>query len=173
MLNITWNLSRSQIADLWDKSAQQCINEIADSTKSVKILCCNFLYFGGRRDEYYSVYNPRVFIENELGIKPSHIIVLIDDIDRLDKYEIQAIFKLVKLTADFVNTIFVLAFDKFIVADALGEKYSDNNITGTINILNAASVSGIKNIVFSSSAAVFGEPDYLPVDEEHPKNPEN
>jgi UDP-glucose 4-epimerase len=53
------------------------------------------------------------------------------------------------------------------------QKYSDNNITGTINILNAASVSGIKNIVFSSSAAIFGEPDYLPVDEEHPKNPEN
>jgi UDP-glucose 4-epimerase len=53
------------------------------------------------------------------------------------------------------------------------QKYSDNNITGTINILNAASETGIKNIVFSSSAAVFGEPDYLPVDEDHPKNPEN
>ena len=53
------------------------------------------------------------------------------------------------------------------------QKYSDNNITGTINILNAASRADIKNIVFSSSAAVFGEPDYLPVDEDHPKNPEN
>ncbi|MBQ9631285.1 MAG: UDP-glucose 4-epimerase GalE [Treponema sp.] len=53
------------------------------------------------------------------------------------------------------------------------EKYSVNNITGTINILNAACANGCKNIVFSSSAAVFGEPQYLPIDESHPKNPEN
>ena len=53
------------------------------------------------------------------------------------------------------------------------EKYSVNNITGTLNILNAISEAGIKRLVFSSSAAVFGEPSYLPIDEAHPKNPEN
>ncbi len=53
------------------------------------------------------------------------------------------------------------------------EKYSVNNITGTINILNSAVKAGINNIVFSSSAAVYGEPEYLPIDEDHPKNPEN
>lgn len=53
------------------------------------------------------------------------------------------------------------------------EKYSVNNITGTLNILNAASETGVDNIVFSSSAAVFGEPEYIPLDEDHPKNPEN
>jgi len=53
------------------------------------------------------------------------------------------------------------------------EKYSLNNISGTINILNAASEHGIKNIVFSSSAAVYGEPQYLPIDENHPKAPAN
>ena len=53
------------------------------------------------------------------------------------------------------------------------EKYSRNNICGTINILNAASEAGIKNIVFSSSAAVYGEPEYLPIDEKHPTKPEN
>ncbi|MDR1574979.1 MAG: UDP-glucose 4-epimerase GalE [Treponema sp.] len=53
------------------------------------------------------------------------------------------------------------------------EKYSRNNINGTINILNAASETGIKNIVFSSSAAVYGEPEYLPIDEKHPAKPEN
>ncbi|MDR0455180.1 MAG: UDP-glucose 4-epimerase GalE [Treponema sp.] len=53
------------------------------------------------------------------------------------------------------------------------EKYSRNNITGTLNILNAASETGIKNIVFSSSAAVYGEPEYLPIDEKHPTRPEN
>jgi UDP-glucose 4-epimerase len=53
------------------------------------------------------------------------------------------------------------------------EKYSLNNINGTINILNAAAEGGIKNIVFSSSAAVYGEPQYLPIDEKHPTNPAN
>lgn len=53
------------------------------------------------------------------------------------------------------------------------QKYSTNNITGTINILNAASVNKISYFVFSSTAAVFGEPKYLPIDEAHPTVPEN
>lgn len=53
------------------------------------------------------------------------------------------------------------------------EKYSINNINGTLNILNSAVAHGCKYMVFSSSAAVFGEPQYLPIDENHPKNPEN
>jgi UDP-glucose 4-epimerase len=53
------------------------------------------------------------------------------------------------------------------------EKYSLNNISGAVNILNAASETGIKNIVFSSSAAVYGEPEYVPIDEKHPNKPAN
>ena len=53
------------------------------------------------------------------------------------------------------------------------EKYSVNNICGTINILNAACAAGIDSIVFSSSAAVYGSPQYLPIDEQHPLEPEN
>ena len=53
------------------------------------------------------------------------------------------------------------------------EKYSINNITGTLNILNAAVKFNCLNMVFSSSAATFGEPHYVPIDENHPKNPEN
>jgi len=53
------------------------------------------------------------------------------------------------------------------------EKYSINNINGTIHILNALAETGIKRIIFSSSAAVYGQPQYLPVDEKHPLNPEN
>ncbi len=53
------------------------------------------------------------------------------------------------------------------------EKYSRNNISGSINILNAMSAAGTKRIVFSSSAAVYGEPAYMPVDEKHPTSPEN
>ena len=55
----------------------------------------------------------------------------------------------------------------------LPEKYSVNNIAGTINIMNAAVKFNCKKMIFSSSAAVFGAPEYLPMDENHPKNPEN
>jgi UDP-glucose 4-epimerase len=55
----------------------------------------------------------------------------------------------------------------------LPEKYASNNIAGTINVLNAMVKAGIRYFVFSSSAAVYGEPAYLPIDEAHPKNPEN
>ena len=53
------------------------------------------------------------------------------------------------------------------------EKYSANNISGTVNILNAAAETGIRRFIFSSSAAVYGEPKYLPINEKHPVNPEN
>jgi UDP-glucose 4-epimerase len=56
-------------------------------------------------------------------------------------------------------------------------KYAVNNICGTINILNAMVDAefeeGSAPLVFSSSAAIFGEPVYLPIDENHPKAPEN
>ena len=53
------------------------------------------------------------------------------------------------------------------------EKYSVNNITGTLNIMNQAVKHGCLKMIFSSSAAIFGEPEYLPIDEDHPKNPVN
>ena len=52
-------------------------------------------------------------------------------------------------------------------------KYASNNLTGTINLLNAAAEAKIKYFVFSSSAAVYGEPEYLPLDEAHPTKPLN
>jgi UDP-glucose 4-epimerase len=55
----------------------------------------------------------------------------------------------------------------------LPEKYSVNNIVGSLNILNAAAKYRVKYIVFSSSAAVYGNPRYLPMDEKHPTEPEN
>jgi UDP-glucose 4-epimerase len=53
------------------------------------------------------------------------------------------------------------------------QKYSLNNITGTLNIINAAAKNNIHYMIFSSSAAVYGEPLYLPIDENHPTNPLN
>ena len=50
-------------------------------------------------------------------------------------------------------------------------KYALNNINGVINVLNAATEAGVKKVIFSSSASVYGTPQYYPLDEKHPENP--
>lgn len=60
------------------------------------------------------------------GILRKHgkkIVIFIDDIDRLDRRDIQTLFKLVRLSGDFDHTTYVLAFDDAIVSEALGEAY--------------------------------------------------
>ncbi len=52
-------------------------------------------------------------------------------------------------------------------------KYATNNICGTLALLNAMLTHGVRRFVFSSSAAVYGEPAYLPIDERHPLDPTN
>jgi UDP-glucose 4-epimerase len=51
--------------------------------------------------------------------------------------------------------------------------YYDNNVGGSISLLKAMSFANVKKLVFSSSATVYGVPQYLPYDEEHPTNPMN
>jgi len=46
--------------------------------------------------------------------------------------------------------------------------YYDNNVTGTQCLLRAMQHCGVRTLVFSSSATVYGEPQYLPLDEKHP-----
>jgi UDP-glucose 4-epimerase len=48
-------------------------------------------------------------------------------------------------------------------------KYYDNNITGTLVLLDVLGKSGCKNLIFSSSAAVYGEPETIPVTETCPR----
>lgn len=49
----------------------------------------------------------------------------------------------------------------------------DVNVRGTLNLLQACLRSNIKRFVFSSSAAIYGEAEYLPISEAHPLNPES
>lgn len=52
-------------------------------------------------------------------------------------------------------------------------EYYDNNVVGTLRLLQAMDRIGCKKIAFSSSATVYGEAKYLPYDEAHPLNPAN
>ena len=86
------------------------------------------------------------------------------------------------LKNDDLNNVFNGKFEAvfhFAALKAAGEsmlepgKYATSNITGTINILNKMLENNMKYFIFSSTAAVYGIPEYLPVDEKHPINPIN
>jgi hypothetical protein len=62
-------------------------------------------------------------IVTRLQQSAKRIVVLIDDLDRLDKHETHTLFRLIKACADFPNVCYVLAFDDTAVARALGERY--------------------------------------------------
>ncbi len=53
------------------------------------------------------------------------------------------------------------------------ELYMRNNVEGTRNLLSAMHEAGVKHIIFSSTCAIYGEAEYLPVDERHPFHPMN
>ena len=53
------------------------------------------------------------------------------------------------------------------------QKYFSNNVCGSLDLLNTMIKFNVKKIVFSSTCAVYGEAQYTPVDENHPKNPIN
>ena len=52
-------------------------------------------------------------------------------------------------------------------------KYYNNNVTNTQNLLDAMVKHGVLNFIFSSTAAIFGEPEYVPIDEKHTMKPIN
>jgi UDP-glucose 4-epimerase len=51
--------------------------------------------------------------------------------------------------------------------------YYDNNVVGTLRLLQAMSVCNVKTLVFSSSATVYGSPQKMPLSEDHPLNATN
>ncbi len=70
----------------------------------------------------------------------------------------------------------VMHFASFIqVGESMSHpsKYYRNNVANTVNLLDAMIKHGVMRLIFSSTAAIFGEPNYVPIDEEHPKIPRN
>jgi len=61
------------------------------------------------------------------------------------------------------------------VAEAMEKPYDtvEINVIGTFNVAEACRRNGTEKLIYASSVAVYGEPRYLPVDEEHPLNPTN
>lgn len=69
-------------------------------------------------------------LENFLEDEKKKIVIMIDDVDRLDKDEIQTVLKLVKLLANFKHTTYILAFDDEMVAKAISGNYGGDKEAG-------------------------------------------
>lgn len=89
--------------------------------------------------------------------------------DMLDPAALAAVFHEHKIDA-------VMHFAaRSIVAESMSDPalYFRNNVSGTLNLLDAMRAAAVDKLVFSSSAAVYGNPQYTPIDEAHPCNPIN
>ena len=114
-----------------------------------------------------------------------HDVITIDNLStghresvKYGKFEYCNIFDTNTLSDLFVfyKPEIVIHFGAFsIVGESMNNpyKYYNNNVTGTLNLLNIMIKNNCKKIIFSSTAAVYGDPEYIPIDEEHLKKPIN
>lgn len=89
--------------------------------------------------------------------------------DLLHKSYLDSLFKQYNIN----SVIHFAAFSQVAESVKNPEKYYINNVCGTINLLSTMLENNVKKIVFSSTAATYGEPEYVPIDEKHPQNPIN
>jgi UDP-glucose 4-epimerase len=126
-------------------------------------------------------------------INSGHQVVLYDNLSNSHQAVVRQLETITKQTISFVqgdirdekllkNTLVkhqIQAVIHFAGLKAVGESvqkpidYYDNNVGGTISLLKVMAELSIKNLVFSSSATVYGEPQYLPIDEDHPLSATN
>jgi UDP-glucose 4-epimerase len=144
-----------------------------------------------------------VLLTGGLGYIGSHVAVVLMQnghevtiIDNLSNCKIEVLDRLKLILGDapyfiegdvrnqsFLETVMrernVKAVMHFAGLKAVGESvqdplaYYDNNVGGTISLLHAMRSCNVKTLVFSSSATVYGIPQYLPLDEDHPTNPQS
>lgn len=80
-----------------------------------------------------------------------------------------------ELVKDYgIETVVHLAADSLVGESmARPDKYCRNNLGNGINFITALAEAGVKQFILSSTAAVYGEPEYTPIDEDHPARPVN
>tara|TARA_Y100000768_G_scaffold105961_1_gene77624 strand:+ start:1558 stop:2565 length:1008 start_codon:yes stop_codon:yes gene_type:complete len=145
----------------------------------------------------------QIIITGGLGYIGSHTIVALKDIyddfiiiDNLSNSDVSVINKLKDLTKKNIIHFNVSVNDELKLKEIFNDynpahvmhfaglksveeselhpdKYFINNISGTVSLLNALKEFKCKNFIFSSSATVYGVPEYLPYDEKHPTVPIN
>ena len=113
---------KEKVGDLF-RDYGTVVGEIAVEAYGVKFSAGKAVSKLGEKLSTVSLEEKRQHIADMLGTSGKRIVVFLDDIDRLDRIEAQAVFKLLKLTANFEHVSYVMAFDRDIVASAIGQRF--------------------------------------------------
>jgi len=119
-------------------------------------------------------------------LNDGHEVVIADSLERGDASSLDSRATLAKgslLDKDYLADLFtnhqfdgVIHFAGYIsVGESVKEPglYFTNNFTATQNLLDQMAAKDVHNIIFSSTAAVYGNPKQVPIPEDHPKDPES
>jgi UDP-glucose 4-epimerase len=90
-------------------------------------------------------------------------------IDLCNKVAVQAIFKEYRIDA----VMHFAALADVTTSVHYPHLFFQNNVTATLNLMGAMVETNVRKLIFSSTAAIYGEPQYIPINEDHPKAPVN
>ncbi len=119
--------AKEKLGDVF-RSYGDVLGEIAIEANGTKVSVGHSVSKMGEKLSMVTIEERKDRIERMLKASRKRLVVFLDDIDRLERKEIQSVFKLLKLTADFAYVSYVLAFDRDVVAAAIGEQYGAGDI---------------------------------------------
>ena len=128
-------------------------------------------YIGSHTVKYLLNNNYNVVVVDNLvyGHKEAVLTPNFEQIDLCNKEALDKVFKKYKIDA----VIHFAAFTYVGESVTSPRKYYWNNVVNTLNLLDVMIENNVKNIVFSSTCATYGNPQYMPLDEKHSQNPIN
>lgn len=128
-------------------------------------------YIGSHTAKHLQKAGYKVVILDNLvyGHKGAVLSQNFEEIDLADKAALDSVFKKHEIDA----VIHFAAFTYVGESVTNPPKYYHNNVVNTLNLLDAMIENNVEKIVFSSTCATYGDPQYTPLDENHPQNPIN
>ena len=107
------------------------------------------------------------------NLKDGDLSNLEQSLDRIEFHKVDIRdFEALRNVMDGVEIVFHLAANANVPYSVEDPKYDfESNALGTFNVLKLSLDLGVEKVIYASSAAVYGEPVYVPIDEKHPLNP--
>jgi len=128
---------------------QKIANSLDEELNNNKEKAANFVKKYGGFSKFFGIDNKDISnaiadtkledfkkrVDGFLSESSQRLVIFIDDIVRLDKQEISVLFRMIKLTADFSKTVYILSFDESMVAAAIGERFGNGDVAAGENFL--------------------------------------